>query len=212
MAYFSTPVKIPKVPGKITYRKKADATYVLYETERTYNAERQNTNPQRKIIGQQIRNAPTLMLPNENYERYFEGGAEKMTAKERETARSYASTRSEFRTLQMLFDHLYYEFLKQSHKHPDQVVSKYKIQVINQVLEPLLGLMAERPYACFLVILDEPTVAKDPEGNEILTGLDYGDVALALTQYKGAITRFSGDLVMMILGEGQGSSPQKKFT
>ncbi len=71
MATLSSPVKIPDVKGKISFNKKADRTYVRYEIGRTYNSTRKNTNPQRVVIGLQIRNAPTLMLPNENYEKYF---------------------------------------------------------------------------------------------------------------------------------------------
>ena len=69
MAYTaSKPIKIPDVRGKISFRKKADSVYVQYEIGRTYNAARKNTSPKRVVIGLQIRNAPTLMLPNENYE------------------------------------------------------------------------------------------------------------------------------------------------
>ena len=69
MAYGNSPVKIPKAPGKITFRKTTDRTYVLYETGRVYNPVRKTNTPQRAMIGLQIRNAPALMLPNENYEK-----------------------------------------------------------------------------------------------------------------------------------------------
>lgn len=74
MAYGNSPVKIPKVAGKITFRKTTDRTYVLYETGRVYNPVKKTNTPQRAMIGLQIRNAPALMLPNENYEKYFGKG------------------------------------------------------------------------------------------------------------------------------------------
>ena len=105
MAYSSNPVKIPEVAGKISFMKKTDRTYVRYEFGRTYNPEKKSTVPQRAIIGMQIRNAPTLMLPNENFEKYFSGdGKELMTAKERKTAEEYAALSDEFWTLNGLFE------------------------------------------------------------------------------------------------------------
>ena len=194
MAYASTPVKIPDVPGKITLRERTDRTYVVYEIGRTYNSARKTTNPQRKYIGIQIRNAPTLMLPNENYEKYFANGAEKMTAAERKTARDYESVRKEFRMLNSLFDQLYFEFQIQAHRSPHYTVNGYKIRRINRILEPLREIMKDEPYAGFLEKLEEPqTIPEDGEEAERPAGLDYSDVALALTQYKGAITRFSAD-------------------
>ena len=94
MAYSNNPVKIPEVQGKISFMKKTDRTYVRYEFGRTYNPARKTTVPQRVIIGLQIRNAPTLMLTNENFEKYFsEDGREKMTAKERKTAEAWKAER-----------------------------------------------------------------------------------------------------------------------
>ena len=78
MSYISKPAKIPDVPGKITLRERGDRVYVLYEIGRTYNPALQINTPQRKMIGQQIRNAPDMMLPNENYEQFFANGEEIM--------------------------------------------------------------------------------------------------------------------------------------
>ena len=215
MAYSTKPVKIPKVPGKITLRKRSDRTYVVYETGRTYNSARKNTNPQRKYIGLQIRNAPTLMLPNENYEKYFgKDGDEKMTAKERMTAENFEAMSNDFWMLNCMFEQLYFEFQIQAHRNPHFVVNAYKIQRINKILVPLKRLMEGKPYGAFLEIPPEPvevpdnepliTTALDPadgspeeqrlrSGKTKLVGLDYSDIALLLTQYKGAMTRFAGD-------------------
>ncbi len=194
MAYSNTPVKIPNVPGKITYRKRTDRVYVLYEIGRVYNSARKTTTAQRKMIGLQIRNAPTLMLPNENYEKFFENGVEKMTAKERKTAQDYEAVRSEYKILNSLFDQMYFEFQIQAHRSPHRVVNTFKIRRINKILEPLQRLMADEPYAGYLELPEEPQTVCGEEGEEDkLVGLDYSDVALLLTQFKGAMTRFSAD-------------------
>ena len=192
MATLSSPVKIPNVKGKISFNKKADRTYVRYEIGRTYNSTRKNTNPQRVVIGLQIRNAPTLMLPNENYE----------------------ATSNDFWMLSCMFDQLYFEFQIQAHRNPHFVVNAYKIQRINKVLVPLKRLMEGKPYGAFLEIPEEPqevveeellvTTGVDQADGDFedqpvrarktkLVGLDYSDVALVLTQYKGAMKRFAAD-------------------
>ena len=193
MAILSNPVKIPKVPGKITLRKKEDRTYVMYEIGRVYNSARKTTTPQRKMIGLQIRNTPELMLPNENYEKFFRNGVEKMTARERKAADNYESVRKEFRMLSSLFDQLYYEFQILAHKSPHLPVNEFKIRRINKILEPLRQLMANEPYSAFLETLEEPQTVSGKDGEEILAGPDYSDAAIVLTQYKGAMTRFSAD-------------------
>ena len=215
MAYSSKPVKIPEVAGKISFMKKTDRTYVRYEFGRTYNPVKKSTIPQRAIIGLQIRNAPTLMLPNENYEKYFgKDGDEKMTAKERMTAENFEAMSNDFWMLNCMFEQLYFEFQIQAHRNPHFVVNAYKIQRINKILVPLKRLMEGKPYGAFLEIPPEPvevpdnepliTTALDPadgspeeqrlrSGKTKLVGLDYSDIALLLTQYKGAMTRFAGD-------------------
>ena len=215
LAYSSKPVKIPEVAGKISFMKKTDRTYVRYEFGRTYNPVKKSTIPQRAIIGLQIRNAPTLMLPNENYEKYFgKDGEEKMTAKERTAAENFEAMSNDFWMLNCMFEQLYFEFQIQAHRNPHFVVNAYKIQRINKILVPLKRLMEGKPYGAFLEIPPEPvevpdnepliTTALDPadgspeeqrlrSGKTKLVGLDYSDIALLLTQYKGAMTRFAGD-------------------
>ena len=210
LAYSSKPVKIPEVAGKISFMKKTDRTYVRYEFGRTYNPVKKSTIPQRAIIGLQIRNAPTLMLPNENYEKYFgKDGEEKMTAKERTAAENYEAMSNDFWMLDCMFEQLYFEFQIQAHRNPHFVVNAYKIQHINKILVPLKRLMEGKPYGAFLEIPEEPrevaedemmvTMGEDMEEEPVrarktkLVGLDYSDVALLLTQYKGAMTRFAGD-------------------
>ena len=198
MAYSSTPVKIPDVPGKITLREKEDRVYVLYEIGREYNPAKKTTTPQRKMIGQKIRNAPNMMMPNENYDQFFENGAKRMSSAERKKARDYEKDREEFRMLNSLFEQLYYEFQILAHKSPHFVVNEYKMRQINRVLEPLRRIMKDEPSAGFLEKMEEPQRVTGPDGEEKLTGLDYSDVALTLTQYKGAIMRFSAGMLIKL--------------
>ncbi len=193
MATLNTPVKIPEVPGKITHMKKGDRIYVRYETGRTCNSARKSTNLQRKVIGLPIRNSPTLMLPNENYEIYFAEGAEKMNAQEQQAAQDYEAVRGEFRMLNSLFDQMYFEFQIQAHRSPHTIVNEFKIRQINRVLEPLRRLMAKESFGAFLETLEAPRKIPGKDGEERLEGLESSDVALVLTQYKGAMTRFSAD-------------------
>ena len=64
--YLDFLVDIPDVPGKITYRRRADVEYVYYEYLRIYDPERQITNPKRVTIGKRSKADPRRMLPNQN--------------------------------------------------------------------------------------------------------------------------------------------------
>lgn len=69
--YLDFLVKIPNVPGKITYRRKGDIDYIYYEYDRIYDKTTKKTNPKRATIGKKSEEDPTKMLPNENYLKYF---------------------------------------------------------------------------------------------------------------------------------------------
>ena len=69
--YLDAMVKIPDVPGKITYRTKGNTTYVEYEYGRVYDKERQFTIANRKTIGKRSAVDLTVMQPNENYMKFF---------------------------------------------------------------------------------------------------------------------------------------------
>ena len=78
--YLDRAVLIPKVKG-ITYKKKGESTYVVYETGRKYDPENQYNIPERIQIGIQIPAEPDMMLPNENYLKYFFEEMEKTSGK-----------------------------------------------------------------------------------------------------------------------------------
>lgn len=69
--YLDFLVKIPIKSGKITYRKKGDTDYVYYEYKRIYTKGSNITNPKRVTIGKRDKEDPLMMIPNENYLKYF---------------------------------------------------------------------------------------------------------------------------------------------
>lgn len=69
--YLDFLVKIPIESGKITYRKKGETDYVYYEYARLYTKGSNITNPKRATIGKRDTKDPTMMVPNENYLKYF---------------------------------------------------------------------------------------------------------------------------------------------
>lgn len=69
--YLDFLVNIPISTGKITYRKKGDTDYVYYEYKRIYTKGSNITNPKRVTIGKRDKTDPSMMIPNENYLKYF---------------------------------------------------------------------------------------------------------------------------------------------
>ncbi len=67
--YLDFLVKIPIESGKIIYRKKGETDYVYYE--RLYTKGSNITNPKRATIGKRDLKNPAMMIPNENYLKYF---------------------------------------------------------------------------------------------------------------------------------------------
>ena len=86
--YQKTPVMIPRVKG-ITYRTKGESTYVLYELDRQYDPARQFNVVDRCDIGIQLPKRPELMLPNDNYIRYFGAEGNVADAKDKEMIEGY---------------------------------------------------------------------------------------------------------------------------
>ena len=187
--FLNYPVLIPKVPGKIVYKPKGDSTYVLFETERHYDPNKKYYLKNRVVIGVQIPGRPEMMLPNENYLTYFPKGDEKMTNEEKETVREYANEREYGMMLRDFFDQLFFEFQMQSRKKPNQIVNEYKVERLNRVLKPLMEIMKGEAYAALLEEIPMPE-EREEDGQVFLVGLTYSDVALMMTQFKGAVNRF----------------------
>ena len=69
--YLDFLVNIPISSGKITYRTKGDTDYVYYEYKRIYTKGTNITNPKRVTIGKRDKSDPAMMVPNENYLKFF---------------------------------------------------------------------------------------------------------------------------------------------
>lgn len=69
--YLDFEVKIPEVPGKIGRFTKGGTTYVRYVSGRIYHPDRKYNIPNHKTIGKLSPTDPSMMIPNENYLKYF---------------------------------------------------------------------------------------------------------------------------------------------
>ena len=113
-----------------------------------------------------------------------------MSNTQKETAAQYAADKKQFTILRDLFDQLYYEFQMQSRRKPDETLNPYKAMKINSILEPLRKMMAGEEYASYLDLVD---ITQEDGEEKSISGKTYSDVALMLTQYKGAMKRFFHD-------------------
>ena len=178
------PVKIPDIPGKISYTKVNEKEYVRYLTERPYNADRKFTEPERVVIGKRCESMPGLMYPNDNYEQFFpEGGGESMHETMTPKEQAFTEHNRIYEMYITFFDALFYEFKQQTRKRPDDRLNRCKAECLNKVLGPLKEMMAEEAYAILLRL-----VASDEEGGE--NGMNNSDVMMLLAQYKSALDKF----------------------
>ena len=69
--YFDFLVPVPDVPGKIVRKRIKETVYIDYEYHRFYDPVRKFNIPKRTTIGKQSPYDPSMMLPNQNYLRYF---------------------------------------------------------------------------------------------------------------------------------------------
>ena len=69
--YLDYLVDVPDEKGRITFRKKGNATYVYYEYHRVYDPKRKYTIVKRSTIGKLSEEDPNQMRPNENFRKYF---------------------------------------------------------------------------------------------------------------------------------------------
>ena len=69
--YYNFDVKIPEVKGKIIFKNKGAATYVLYQYGQQYKPEKKYSIPKRAIIGKLVSDKSARMYPNERFEEFF---------------------------------------------------------------------------------------------------------------------------------------------
>ena len=111
------PVRIPKVKGKIFFRKYKGYKYVQYVNGRRYDKRRKLAQTERINIGIQIPAWPEYMVPNENYWRFFPGGGqEDMDEKEKQELSQVEYERDQAYMIRDFFEQLYYEFQFQSRR------------------------------------------------------------------------------------------------
>ena len=178
------PVKIPDIPGRISFSKIEGKEYVRYQIDRKYNANKKYNEPERVMIGRRCESMPELMYPNENYERLFVNKEAEETMEETMTPEEEKFVRDNktYGLYGPFFDALYFEFRQQTRKRPDELLNGYKAETLNKVLRPLREMMQGEEYAELL----GPVIAGDEDGN----GMTFGDVMILLTQYKSALTKY----------------------
>ena len=175
-------VKIPEIPGKITFMRKDEKEYVRYLAGRTYDQERKYNVPEWVIIGRRSETMPGLMYPNDHYEQYFGEEEEEMNESMTPEEAAFARDRGTFDLYAPFFEALYYECRTQARKRPDSPVTRYKAENLNQVLAPLKEMMQGEDYAELLGLIK----AGDGEDG----GMNHNDAMILLTQYKAALAKY----------------------
>ena len=179
------PVRIPKVKGKIFFRKYKDYKYVQYVNGRRYDKRRKLAQTERINIGIQIPAWPEYMVPNENYWRFFPGGGqEDMDEKEKQELSQVEYERDQAYMIRDFFEQLYYEFQFQSRRQPNTMLNGYKVRKMNEILAPLKEMMKDEPAAAWLELIPEPVEEEVEGGGTVMRGMTYSDVMMVLTQYR----------------------------
>ena len=178
-----TVVKIPRIEGKISTKKRGEKEYVQYLVERRYNAEKKYSEPERILIGRKIEGMPGLMYPNNNYELFLEAEGrqteEEMTPEEQD----YVRQNDTYNLYIPFFEGLYHELKQLTHARGSEGrVNRYKAESINKVLAPLKEMMKDEAYAEFLGFIDI--------GDNRREGMSYSDAMILMTQYKSALARY----------------------
>ena len=183
--FLERPVKIPEVPGKISFFRQGRNCYVRLETERRYDSIKKYTLVNRKTIGVQIPARPEYMLPNENYIKLFPK-EENMDENEKEMLAEFQEEREKGLMIRDFFEQIYYEFQFQSRRQPNTVLNGFKVAKLNRILEPLKEMMQAEPAGEYLELIPEPVVEETEDGKTVMIGMTYSDVMMILTQYRCA--------------------------
>jgi hypothetical protein len=85
------------------------------------------------------------------------------------------------RTLYHLFSPQHLSIEVQTKKHPDAIVSPYKVRKLNQLLSEIMDLYKDTEYAQYLELIEEPE--RDEQG-KILSGMTYSDVDILMNAYE----------------------------
>lgn len=178
------PVRIPKVKGKIFFRKYKGYKYVQYVNGRRYDKRRKLAQTERINIGIQIPAWPEYMVPNENYFRLFPKGDQNMSEYEQNKMDEYKKERDEAFMIRDFFEQMFYELQFHSRKQPNTVLNEFKVRELNAILEPMKDMMQDEPGARFLQLIPIPTEEESEGGGTVLCGMTYSDVMMVLTKYR----------------------------
>ena len=63
-------------------------------------------------------------------------------------------------------------------------------ETAQQCASASVGMMKDEEYAQFPELIPEPETQETEEGRTVISGMSYGDVALLITQFKSALTRY----------------------
>ena len=85
------------------------------------------------------------------------------------------------RTLYHLFSPQHLSIEVQTKKHPDAIVSPYKVRKLNQLQSEIMDLYKDTEYAQYLELIEEPE--RDEQG-KILSGMTYSDVDILMNAYE----------------------------
>jgi hypothetical protein len=177
------PVKIPEIPKKIRFKEKDGTQYVQYLEGRKYDSDKKHNVPNWVNIGKKIESMPSMMYPNDNYERIFcEEEREVMEESKTPEEEQFTRDSSTYTLYNSFFEGLYHEFKQQTRKNGDYFINAYKADSINKVLLPLKEMMQGEPYAELLGLITSIENEED--------GMTFSDAMILLTQYKSALAKY----------------------
>ena len=175
-------VKIPEIPGKITFMRKDEKEYVRYLARRIYDPERKYNVPEWVIIGRRSKTMPGLMYPNDHYEQYFREEEERMNESMTPEGAAFVRNSETLELYGPFFEALYYELRSQAKKRPDSPISPYKVESLNRVLTPLQEMMQGEDYAGLLGLIEA--------GDDEKGCMSHSDAMILLMQYKSALAKY----------------------
>ena len=140
--YLDYEVAIPNMPGKITYDKKKDSTYVKYEYGRTYDAGKKYTYVQRATIGKQSGKDASKMYPNANFIKYFPN-AELPQTKEQKYREQNEQIMEKQRELDRLLNEVLNDEMKEMLQEIDKLMQEY-LRIFLMILSLYLNSVWEK--------------------------------------------------------------------
>lgn len=130
----------------------------------------------------------------ENHQKRLQTMAEKDMTEEERLEYDEIQAREELRrrenrrhALHDLFNPYYHSIEVQAIKHPDTIVSPYKVRKLNQILSTIMDLYRDTEYLKYLELIEEPE--KDEQGKPI-AGMTYSDINILMNAYEAALSDY----------------------